>query len=425
MHYIVYKTTNLLNKKIYIGQHICHDINDGYLGSGVALNNAISKYGVENFAREVLYDFDSFEDMNQKEIELVNLEFILRKDTYNIQLGGTGWNTKNTVVVNDLLENNVKRIPYEIFNNDRERYVSLAKNKLVVWCNKTNNWTHIDSCDYDKTSHVTPSTNKMSVRDTMSGETKSIKKSEFNPVEQVSVFGGIVVNIDGIGQYVTREEYDKLGVKTHTYGKVTVLDITDGKTKHVSCEEFWGNRDKYKTSSNGKITGRHKITNEKVRFETSEITDAVRREYYFSTAGHVTVKCKKTMEFMNITRDEFLRNRDQYIAQTEGIVIAFDTSTNLNKNKYSNIPKELYNNEIHKLPKDIKCHILDAKGDKFLDYWGTKKRFLDCISLKIGVKLTRDEAKELFSGKKIENAKSQLNGSILIYEDWKKYYGLH
>lgn len=90
MYYIVYKTTNLINGKIYIGQHQTSDLNDGYLGSGKHLKRAIDKYGIENFQREVLYQFDNLEDMTSKEAELVTEEFCKRDDTYNICPGGKG-----------------------------------------------------------------------------------------------------------------------------------------------------------------------------------------------------------------------------------------------------------------------------------------------------------------------------------------------
>ena len=55
MYGIIYKTTNLVNGKIYIGQHVCEsDEFDGYLGSGVSLTNAVRHYGPENFKRETL-----------------------------------------------------------------------------------------------------------------------------------------------------------------------------------------------------------------------------------------------------------------------------------------------------------------------------------------------------------------------------------
>ena len=103
MKYIVYLTTNLVNKKIYIGVHQTEnpDKFDGYLGCGVKINDrntykhsktpfstAVNKYGVNNFIRKTLKVFDTLEEALNLEIELVNEDFIKRSDTYNITLGG-------------------------------------------------------------------------------------------------------------------------------------------------------------------------------------------------------------------------------------------------------------------------------------------------------------------------------------------------
>jgi group I intron endonuclease len=52
--YIVYKTTCLINYKIYVGQHVQINTSavDSYLGSGTAIEDAIKKYGKKNFIRE-------------------------------------------------------------------------------------------------------------------------------------------------------------------------------------------------------------------------------------------------------------------------------------------------------------------------------------------------------------------------------------
>jgi hypothetical protein len=49
---IIYKTTNLINGKIYIGKDK-HN-NDNYIGSGKILKQAIAKYGRNNFVKEVM-----------------------------------------------------------------------------------------------------------------------------------------------------------------------------------------------------------------------------------------------------------------------------------------------------------------------------------------------------------------------------------
>ena len=95
IYYIIYKTTNIVNGFEYIGQHSTANLTDGYLGSGLRLKNAINQYGKESFKKEILYIFDNFDQMNQKEIELVNESYINRSDTYNIVLGGNSGIGKN------------------------------------------------------------------------------------------------------------------------------------------------------------------------------------------------------------------------------------------------------------------------------------------------------------------------------------------
>jgi hypothetical protein len=88
--YTIYKITNKINGKIYIGKHQTKDLNDGYMGSGKHLRRAITKYGIDNFKKEILFKFSNENEMNTKEAELVTEEFCLREDTYNLCPGGNG-----------------------------------------------------------------------------------------------------------------------------------------------------------------------------------------------------------------------------------------------------------------------------------------------------------------------------------------------
>ena len=90
MFYTIYKITNLLDGKIYIGKHQTKDLNDGYMGSGKHLKRAITKHGIENFKKEILFQFDNEADMNAKEAELVTEEFVKLATNYNICVGGQG-----------------------------------------------------------------------------------------------------------------------------------------------------------------------------------------------------------------------------------------------------------------------------------------------------------------------------------------------
>ena len=88
--YTIYKTTNKLNNKVYIGMHKTKNPYDGYMGSGKLFKRAVGKYGKENFVKEVLFIFDTAEEMFAKEKEIVNKLFIESNNTYNIMEGGRG-----------------------------------------------------------------------------------------------------------------------------------------------------------------------------------------------------------------------------------------------------------------------------------------------------------------------------------------------
>jgi len=95
--YIVYKTTNLINGKIYIGCHKTLNLEDDYLGSGTMFKRALLKYGKENFKREILHQFNNAEEMYKKEAELVNESFVSSDDNYNLTYGGAGsWHFCNS-----------------------------------------------------------------------------------------------------------------------------------------------------------------------------------------------------------------------------------------------------------------------------------------------------------------------------------------
>ena len=90
MNYYLYKITNTVNDKIYLGVHQTENIDDGYMGSGHALVKAQDKYGLKNFNKEILEFFSSRQEMLDREKELVDKDFVLREDTYNLTEGGFG-----------------------------------------------------------------------------------------------------------------------------------------------------------------------------------------------------------------------------------------------------------------------------------------------------------------------------------------------
>ena len=65
----IYKTTNLITNKIYIGKRVYRKKDDDwYLGSGIYLKRSIKKHGRENFKKEILEWCENKEILSTREI---------------------------------------------------------------------------------------------------------------------------------------------------------------------------------------------------------------------------------------------------------------------------------------------------------------------------------------------------------------------
>lgn len=89
MPFCVYKITNTTSDKIYIGFHTVKDnLDDGYMGSGKLIKRAVKFHGSDIFEKEILKVFHSKEEAEAYEAEIVDIDFVMRPDTYNVSLGG-------------------------------------------------------------------------------------------------------------------------------------------------------------------------------------------------------------------------------------------------------------------------------------------------------------------------------------------------
>lgn len=88
----IYRITNLINGKTYIGQHKYKKRCDNYMGSGKILRMAIQKYGIDNFKKEILINNISVRKYaNKAEKTLIAIERKHNKAEYNICDGGEGF----------------------------------------------------------------------------------------------------------------------------------------------------------------------------------------------------------------------------------------------------------------------------------------------------------------------------------------------
>lgn len=88
--YIIYKITNLLTNKLYVGKHITKNINDKYMGSGQVLKQSYKKHGINNFIKEIVEECENEDLMNQREIFWISELNTYSPNGYNISAGGKG-----------------------------------------------------------------------------------------------------------------------------------------------------------------------------------------------------------------------------------------------------------------------------------------------------------------------------------------------
>ena len=102
---IVYKTTNTVTGKIYVGKDTKND--PTYFGSGTYLKNSIKKYRIENFKKETLETCVSNEELCKREIFWIKeLDTINPEVGYNILPGGEGWNKESAKIAAKIANSN-------------------------------------------------------------------------------------------------------------------------------------------------------------------------------------------------------------------------------------------------------------------------------------------------------------------------------
>ncbi|WP_418513715.1 NUMOD3 domain-containing DNA-binding protein [Corallibacter sp.] len=92
-HY-TYITVNQLTGQSYIGIHSTDNLDDGYMGSGYRLCNAIKKHGKGNFKTTILQFYPTRKEALKAEEYIVDDTFINFDWTYNLTTGGQGFSSK-------------------------------------------------------------------------------------------------------------------------------------------------------------------------------------------------------------------------------------------------------------------------------------------------------------------------------------------
>lgn len=128
---VIYKITNLLNGKIYIGKDSKN--NPKYFGSGRILKLSIKKNGIENFKKDIIDQCESESELNEKEIFWINHYKSTNKEIgYNLTFGGTGGNT----VLNEEQKiekyKKIREINLKLSSDERSKKYGVNKGKIGI-----------------------------------------------------------------------------------------------------------------------------------------------------------------------------------------------------------------------------------------------------------------------------------------------------
>lgn len=120
----IYKTTNILNNKIYIGKKK-GNFDKNYLGSGRYICNSIHKNGKKFFKVELIEYCDTLEQQNKREKYWIKYYRNLNVPMYNISDGGDGGDVVSCLTPEDKLKRTQK-----LRNNSHFKNLTTEQDKL-------------------------------------------------------------------------------------------------------------------------------------------------------------------------------------------------------------------------------------------------------------------------------------------------------
>jgi len=138
---LIYKITNKINGKCYIGQTVCDILKrwKEHLSTGTgcrALKRALIKYGPDNFDVDEIYNSFSMEDLNEKEEYFIKYYGSIVPNGYNIKFGGNNMRhhpeTKRKIGEANKISLKGKRLPQEV--KDKISKASKGKNTWSKGC---------------------------------------------------------------------------------------------------------------------------------------------------------------------------------------------------------------------------------------------------------------------------------------------------
>lgn len=161
----IYKITNLINDKCYVGKHSSYKIDNNYFGSGIAIKKAIKKIGKHNFKKEILCICKTEKEQNKKEIYWIK-KLKTYSVGYNMTIGGEGKlgyspndesRKKSSISINEYYKNNPET------RKKLSDYAKLRIGKLNPFFGKKLSKEHIEKMKIARVKAITGANNPSAV----------------------------------------------------------------------------------------------------------------------------------------------------------------------------------------------------------------------------------------------------------------------
>ena len=304
IHYLIYRIENTINKKYYIGQHKTNNPYDGYMGSGVLIKKAISKYGLNAFIKEILFDFDNFNDMNAKEMELVPLSacYPHNQMSYNIHEGGyNGFHNEESKKKSS--ESQKKRFE----NMSEQEKIKNRECLKNVWKNKSND---------EKKEHGKRVSNGWKNRSLEQKQEYSVLRSNYTKGKNNPMYGKSITDIMSDDQIV--EWKRKIGKKSHenwqdeNYRKKVLSQTLQKPGLNRDCRQHMTNEQikVWKNKISKATSGKNNPMYKKSSWEKCTGEKRIKRIQKFKQSMAGKNAGKRCMKLPNETHYKFIKPED-------------------------------------------------------------------------------------------------------------------
>jgi group I intron endonuclease len=137
---IIYKSTNKITGKIYIGQtthtldkRIKGHIKESKVDSNRPFMSSINEYGINNFVFEIIDSSDNLDELNDKEIYWINFYNSVSPNGYNVTGGGQGKKMKTTKELGRIISEGLKNSEKWQETKNSEEYKIKIEKSFIGW----------------------------------------------------------------------------------------------------------------------------------------------------------------------------------------------------------------------------------------------------------------------------------------------------